>query len=141
MKTSGRNGIVCGGCALDYCLRALCFLARDENIVSSSVVSSETGIPRDYLIQLMQPMRQMGLVAARSGKGGGYYLDSDPGEVSVAQVLEALGGVADQGKLGREAKVVNDKVFKCLETMTLLDLMSENGSQVVCRGRTPKHGG
>lgn len=126
MRTTRRNGIIIGGCALDYCLRALCFLAEDGGIVSSKVVSDETGVPRDYLIQLMQPMRRAGLVAAHAGKGGGYYLDADPGDVKVAEILEAVDGVSDQSKLGREAKVVNDMVSKHLEAITLRDLMTEN---------------
>jgi Rrf2 family protein len=50
------------------------------------------GIPPKFLDQVMADLRQAGLVIGRRGKGGGYLLARDPGEVSFADVFEAVEG-------------------------------------------------
>lgn len=47
-------------------------------------------IPRDYLIQLAQLLRNAGIIAARPGKHGGYSLAKDPSQISVLDVINAL---------------------------------------------------
>ena len=46
-------------------------------------------IPRDYLIQLAQLLRNAGLIEARPGKHGGYRLAKDPADISVLQIISA----------------------------------------------------
>ena len=77
----------------------------------------------DYLIQLMQPLRNAGLVVARAGKHGGFELSCEPGEVSVAEVVDALGGWACPPDTGAEARAVNAAVRGRLEGMSLGDLL------------------
>ena len=47
-------------------------------------------IPRDYLIQLAQLLRNAGIIEARPGKHGGYRLAKKPEEISVLDVMTAL---------------------------------------------------
>lgn len=47
-------------------------------------------IPRDYLIQLAQLLRNAGIIEARPGKHGGYRLAKDPNDVTLLQVINAL---------------------------------------------------
>lgn len=76
--------------SVEYGLKAVLYLADKEDLVSSREISREMGIPRDYLIQLAQLLRNAGIVEARPGKYGGYRLAEDPAEITLLAVLSAL---------------------------------------------------
>lgn len=74
----------------DYGLRAVLYLAHKEGTSSSKDIAEEMHIPRDYLIQLAQLLRNAGIVEARPGKHGGYRLAKDPSEITLLEVMTAL---------------------------------------------------
>ena len=61
----------------DYGLRAVLYLAAQGHTCSSKDIAQDMSIPRDYLIQLAQLLRNAGIIEARPGKHGGYRLDDD----------------------------------------------------------------
>lgn len=124
-NSTKRSGAFAAGRALDYCLRALAYLAQETSPKSSKDISRSCGIPRDYLIQLMQPLRNAGFVVARAGKHGGFELCCEPDKVSVAEVVDALGGWACPPDAGAEARAVNAAVRGRLEGMALGDLLND----------------
>ena len=76
--------------SIDYGLRAVIYLATKEGICSSKEIAEAMSIPRDYLIQLAQSLRNAGIVYARPGKHGGYRLAKDPAAISLRDVINAL---------------------------------------------------
>ena len=74
----------------EYGMRTVLYLAERGTVCSSRDVAEEMSIPRDYLIQLAQPLRNAGIIAARPGKHGGYSLAKDPAQISVYDVMHAL---------------------------------------------------
>lgn len=86
--------------SIDYGLRAMLYLAAQGATCSSKDIAQDMSVPRDYLIQLAQLLRNAGLIEARPGKHGGYRLARDPSDISVLQVMRALG--EDDGKSTRE---------------------------------------
>lgn len=74
----------------DYGLRAMLYLAAQDATCSSKDIAEDMSIPRDYLIQLAQLLRNAGLIEARPGKHGGYRLAKAPSDISVRQVMDAL---------------------------------------------------
>ncbi len=62
----------------DYGLRAVLYLAAQGHTCSSKDIAQDMSIPRDYLIQLAQLLRNAGIIEARPGKHGGYRLANDP---------------------------------------------------------------
>ncbi|WP_165056563.1 MULTISPECIES: Rrf2 family transcriptional regulator [unclassified Adlercreutzia] len=74
----------------DYGLRAVLYLAAQGGTCSSRDIAQGMSIPRDYLIQLAQLLRNAGIIEARPGKNGGYRLAKDPSEITLLQVIEAL---------------------------------------------------
>ena len=58
----------------DYGIRAILYLAAQGTTCSSKDIAHDMSIPRDYLIQLAQLLRNAGLIEARPGKHGGYRL-------------------------------------------------------------------
>ncbi len=74
----------------DYGIRAILYLAVQGTTCSSRDIAEDMSIPRDYLIQLAQLLRNAGIIEARPGKHGGYRLAKDPSEISVLDVMNAL---------------------------------------------------
>ena len=76
--------------SVEYGMRAVLYLAEKGSICSSREVADERSIPRDYLIQLAQLLRNAGIVHARPGKNGGYSLAKDASEISMLDIFSAL---------------------------------------------------
>lgn len=76
--------------SVEYGMRAVLYLAEKGSICSSREVADEMTIPRDYLIQLAQLLRNAGIVHARPGKNGGYSLAKDASEISMLDIFNAL---------------------------------------------------
>lgn len=76
--------------SVEYGMRAVLYLAEKGSICSSREVADEMSIPRDYLIQLAQLLRNAGIVHARPGKNGGYSLAKDASEISMLDIFNAL---------------------------------------------------
>ena len=76
--------------SVEYGMRAVLYLAEKGSTCSSREVAEEMAIPRDYLIQLAQLLRNAGIIHARPGKNGGYSLVKDASEISMLDVLNAL---------------------------------------------------
>ena len=76
--------------SVEYGMRAVLYLAEKGSICSSREVADEMSVPRDYLIQLAQLLRNAGIVHARPGKNGGYSLAKDASEISMLDIFNAL---------------------------------------------------
>lgn len=76
--------------SVEYGMRAVLYLAEKGSICSSREVADEMSIPRDYLIQLAQLLRNAGIIHARPGKNGGYSLAKDASEISMFDIFNAL---------------------------------------------------
>ncbi len=76
--------------SVEYGMRAVLYLAEKGSICSSREVADEMSIPRDYLIQLAQLLRNAGIIHARPGKNGGYSLAKDASEISMLDIFNVL---------------------------------------------------
>ena len=125
-KKKRKAGGFGNGAALDYSLRALCYLA-DGRVASSLDISEARDVPRDYLVQLMQDLREAGLVRGRPGRLGGYGLARAASDVSVAEVVDALAGSGSDPGAGAEAAAVVALVRERLASIKLSDLSGDGG--------------
>ena len=124
-----------------YGLRAMSDLCASSNNapVSVSDIASRQNIPVNYLEQLFGKLRRGGLLESVRGAQGGYLLARPASEISIADILKALGEPfifgscqTEKGcenavkcptfKLWRKVKVSVDEI---LETTTLEDITSE----------------
>lgn len=78
----------------DYAVRAMLALARGEGNGPLSVrrIAEEMSIPVRFLPQVMSDLHRAGLVAASSGRSGGYRLARAAASVSLLDVIEAVEG-------------------------------------------------
>lgn len=107
----------------DYALRMCCHLARKGGCASSREIADATGVPRDYLVQIAQRLRDAGIVYAIPGKHGGYGLAKDPGEVSALAVMRAVDESSEPEHPSREAMYVKRQLLDALDCLRLPEVM------------------
>lgn len=72
----------------DYALRVALYLAmHQERRVSVQEISAAYGISRHHLVKVVQMLRDLGVVAATRGRGGGLRLACDPRAVNVGALV------------------------------------------------------
>lgn len=75
----------------EYALRAVtCLAAGGEKALSADTLADRTKVPRRYLTRVMQDLSAAGLVASRSGPGGGYEMKRETGELTILDVINAV---------------------------------------------------
>ena len=121
---------------VDYGLDLMIFLGKNfgKGPISLSKVAKEKKIPYKFLGKLALILKQAGLIEAKEGKGGGYFLTVDPSKISVADVVEVLGGPVEVGHCSGCPRMgvcgqkdvwaeVGDKVRETIEEKSLKDLL------------------
>jgi len=73
------------------CLLRVAMHGADEPMRTQDVAMAE-GLSPEYAAKLMRTLKQGGFVASTRGSAGGYLLARPAREISVWEVLEALGG-------------------------------------------------
>jgi Rrf2 family protein len=81
----------------DYGMRALmelaaAYAANPHQLVKGETIATAQEIPLKFLEGILRQLRQAGIVTSQRGAEGGYRLDLNPSEVSIADVVRALDG-------------------------------------------------
>lgn len=76
-----------------YSVKALLDLSLQPNFGPASVnaIAARQSLPAPYLEKLLIELRQAGLVRSIRGSKGGYQLARSPVQISLGQILEAVG--------------------------------------------------
>lgn len=76
-----------------YSVKALLDLSLQPRFGPTSVksIASRQELPAPYLEKLLIEMRRAGLVQSVRGSQGGYQLAREPAQISLGQILEAVG--------------------------------------------------
>lgn len=111
-----------------YAVRAMAVLAASygEGPRPLPEVAAGEGIPFGYLEHIAQRLRRSGLVRSRRGAAGGYELARAPEDITVADVLRAIGeGVipTDCGTPG--GCHYHDRLDQCLTRPIWQDIQSK----------------
>ena len=123
-----------------YGLRALIDLAVNSRteLVSLGSIAQRNDISAQYLEHVFSALRKPHIVKSMKGSQGGYFLERDPKEITVTQIVEALEGTydledeVDRNNVGRGDQEaiqhliidrINDCVQEILEDVTLKDLV------------------
>lgn len=79
----------------DYALRAMLELAMrsaEPRPMRSSEIAERAGVPEKFLEAILVELRNAGLVRSRRGPEGGHNLARPAGQVSVAEIRQAIDG-------------------------------------------------
>ncbi len=77
----------------EYALRAITFLASQEEPQTTASISQNTQVPAGYLSKVMQSLSRAKLVKAQRGLNGGFTLAVPAQRLTVLQVINAINPV------------------------------------------------
>jgi Rrf2 family protein len=127
----------------DYALMAMKHLALrgDRGSSSAREIASQYDIPIELLAKVLQRLVRRGLLASQQGTRGGYQLARVPGQISVADVIQAIDGPVtvtacssqDEGGCEQFAKCnvrdplwrVRERILSALGECTIAELAAD----------------
>ena len=114
---------------------------------STNAIAKRQDLPAPYLEKLLIEMRRAGLVTSVRGSQGGYQLARDPQQISLGQILEAVGetiapvsdyhpdaGQAEDWVTFSLWKQLQEKLKAALYGITLADLYYDVRSSQASQG-------
>jgi Rrf2 family protein len=126
-----------------YGVRAMYEIAKGypDQPVTIKEISERQNVSAQYLEQILNKLRKANLIRSIKGPGGGYILNKDPKDISIASILNELEGpVALTSCLEPEKscimidkcvvhllwKALGEQIEGFLKTITLKNLLNEN---------------
>lgn len=101
-----------------YAIHALVKLAKEYRkgpILIRDIAESEN-IPKKFLENILLELKNVGIVASKKGKGGGYYLLKSPEEVNLAMIIRFFDGAI--GMIPCVTYVYYEKCEECQDENT-----------------------
>jgi Rrf2 family cysteine metabolism transcriptional repressor len=121
---------------LEYACRALAQLGLvygQGGLVHVESLADNERIPPNYLVQILNDLRNAGLVRSRRGKSGGYALAKAPEAISLREIIEVVepelleDRVVGDGVCGETVanvwRGIAASFCKSVDSHTLVDLM------------------
>lgn len=75
---------------VEYALRAVVFLAKEGEPRTTGRIAEVTQVPAAYLSKVLQGLAQSGIVRSQRGAGGGMSLVSEPADLTILDVVNAV---------------------------------------------------
>jgi Rrf2 family protein len=100
-----------------YSVKALLDLSlqHSHGPISVAAIAHRQKLPAPYLEKLLIEMRRAGLVESIRGAQGGYQLARSPSQISLGQILEAVGETIEpMQRYPADAELAEDWVTKTL---------------------------
>lgn len=93
----GQNAPMHVSARVDYAMRALCELGAQYRedpraLTTGEQIAEAQSMPWKFLEGILRTLRQAGIVASQRGAVGGFRLDREPDQITVADVVRALDG-------------------------------------------------
>ena len=80
-----------------YGIMATIELARHDRSIplQAKAIAKQQGIPSRFIEQILQALKQAGIVRSLRGAQGGYTLAQDPSQISLAELVNSMNGNED----------------------------------------------
>lgn len=78
---------------VEYACRVLARLAKNqgkEQWSHTEDLANAESVPSNYLVQILNEMRNGGLITSRRGKAGGYALEKTPGQINLLEIVRVV---------------------------------------------------
>ncbi|NBB79228.1 MAG: Rrf2 family transcriptional regulator [Verrucomicrobia bacterium] len=78
---------------LEYACRVLAQLGRSHEqnkLAHIDALALAEAIPSNYLVQILNELRNAGLIVSKRGKQGGYALAKEPKQIRLIEIVAAL---------------------------------------------------
>ncbi len=127
----------------EYALRAMYELALRDRSMPTKIhdIATVQEIPPRFLEGILNELKHAGLLEARRGSEGGYWLAKAPQEVTVAEIIGIIEGQARLGPneqsslpgsfaFGRFWRQVDEAVYEVFRGATLANLVEWEKAQI-----------
>jgi len=128
---------------LEYACRVLAQLGRREGgdrLAHIDALAAAEAIPANYLVQILNELRNAGLIVSRRGKQGGYALERSPDQITLMEVVRAvdpdlldlkLKSEGESGaRVGAVWKAIADELNALMERYTLEAFLQEERGEM-----------
>jgi len=128
---------------LEYACRVLAQLSKRQEgaqLAHIEELAKAEGIPANYLVQVLNDLRNAGLIVSRRGKQGGYALARTPREITLYDIVHAVdaemleGQASAKGESGpRVAEIwsgVSERLGADLRAIRLDELAPREGQNM-----------
>lgn len=125
-----------------YGLRAMVYLAKNSSknkVCPLKKISEKENIPFDFLEKIISELEKAGLVLAKKGVQGGYFLAKKPKEITAGEIIRVLEDTVPVSCVGCQmARIcsaknvwqkVQDSLDSTLDSMTLEDLIKKKDAK------------
>ena len=91
---AARSSLMNVGRRVDYALRALCYLAAqdDDRVVTCTEIQARQAVPQQFLSKILRRLVAAGVLESVPGARGGFRLGRPADRISVRQVYECIEG-------------------------------------------------
>lgn len=129
-----------------YAFKALTFMAEQKQVGPFLIaeIADNKKIPLKFLESILLELKKAGILNSKKGKGGGYYFNMAPSEISLASVMRLIEGPiallpcvslnfyekcgdCNEKKCGLNKIMakVRDQTLQILENQTIADLTNQ----------------
>jgi Rrf2 family protein len=90
---------------VSYGIMAMIELARHEQgaPLQAKAIATRQGIPSRFIEQILQGLKQAGIVRSLRGAQGGYTLAQDPRQITLAELVHSLDGTEAASATGNRS--------------------------------------
>lgn len=117
-------------------VHALILLAKCEGMLSSAAIACDVQSHATFLRRVLAQLTHAGIVEAREGRNGGYYLKRRPDQITLADIFLAVQSDCSEQEVREECapgrqkleaimEEVQKQTVELLKQHTLADLMQE----------------
>lgn len=122
----------------DYALRAICYIAKQDQIVTVTQLVKALGVPRPFMRKILQQLSKNKILESYKGQRGGFKLTSLPERIFIIQIMRIFQGQVglngcflkksicpDREKclLRKKIHVIEDSVIRQLRQINIASLV------------------
>ncbi len=76
----------------DYALRAICYIAQQDKIVTVTELVRVLGVPRPFMRKILQLLNKKKILESYKGQAGGFKLRLLPKKIYIIQIIRIFQG-------------------------------------------------
>ena len=122
----------------DYALRAICYMAKQDKVVTVTELVRVLGVPQPFMRKILQQLSQEKILESYKGQAGGFKLKFIPEEIFIIQIMRIFQGrvglnrcflkkdiCPNRGKclLRKKIQVIENNVFRQLRQINIASLI------------------
>jgi len=94
---------------IDYAIRIVDFIARENDLAGASAIAEKTGIPLRFAKNILQKLVKARIINSYMGIYGGYELAKDKKNISLYDIIEVIDGPINLNRC-----LLEDEVCTCV---------------------------